>query len=425
MRDGGALPPGAHDDRRPDARARRLRQALRRARADLDPRAALSAACRATTRSRCAPTSSSAAPTRPSTCCSARDVQRAYGQPEQAVLTDADPARASTACEKMSKSLGNHIGVTEAPEEMYGRTLSLPDEAMDAWFALLAVERPPEGTAPARRQARARARDRRALPRRRTRRAAAEEHFDRVHRPATRRPRRSPSSRSPPATARCTCRRCSPTAFGVSRSEARRLLAQGGVKLDGEPLAADASTSPRDAPRRRACCRSASGSSAACASGLTAAAAVHAACCACGPPRDARRSRLASGAPRRAARASEPRADRRRRDTRAGYRACPRPCRTAGPPRMRGARSSKLSSIGAILDRSGPERSRSGRVRQRRRSPSRRARRSLKTQQHAHLDPFSDPVCVQVRPVRLASGPADQRLTRHRPRRPVYAAPHK
>ena len=68
--DGGALPPGAHDDRRADARARRLRQALRRARADLGARAALPAACRATTRSRSAPTSSSAAPTRRSTCCS-------------------------------------------------------------------------------------------------------------------------------------------------------------------------------------------------------------------------------------------------------------------------------------------------------------------------------------------------------------------
>ena len=62
--------PGAHGDRRADPRARRLRQALRRARADLGARAALSAACRATTRSPCAPTSSSAAPTRSSTCCS-------------------------------------------------------------------------------------------------------------------------------------------------------------------------------------------------------------------------------------------------------------------------------------------------------------------------------------------------------------------
>ena len=49
--------------------------------------------CRATTRSRSRPTSSSAAPTRPSTCCSGRDVQRAYGQPEQVDPDDADPGR--------------------------------------------------------------------------------------------------------------------------------------------------------------------------------------------------------------------------------------------------------------------------------------------------------------------------------------------
>ena len=54
-----------------------------------------------------------------------RDVQRAYGQPEQAVLTmpllpgiDGE--------EKMSKSLGNHIGITEPPEEIYGRTMRSP-----------------------------------------------------------------------------------------------------------------------------------------------------------------------------------------------------------------------------------------------------------------------------------------------------------
>src|SRR5947209_4327331 len=55
-----------------------------------------------------------------------RDVQRAYGLPEQVVLTV--PLLVGTdGVEKMSKSLGNHIGVTDPPEEMYGRTLSLPD----------------------------------------------------------------------------------------------------------------------------------------------------------------------------------------------------------------------------------------------------------------------------------------------------------
>src|SRR3954467_5481494 len=75
----------------------------------------------------------------------ARDIQRAHGQPEQAVLT-LPILPGVDGVEKMSKSVGNHIGITEAPSEMYGRTLSLPDDAMDTWFSLLAVERPPEGT---------------------------------------------------------------------------------------------------------------------------------------------------------------------------------------------------------------------------------------------------------------------------------------
>src|SRR3954447_24451440 len=78
----------------------------------------------------------------------ARDVQRASGVPEQTILT-VPILPGIDGVEKMSKSLGNHIGVTEAPEEMYGRTLSLPDEAMDEWFAVLGVQRP-AGAAPPR-----------------------------------------------------------------------------------------------------------------------------------------------------------------------------------------------------------------------------------------------------------------------------------
>jgi tyrosyl-tRNA synthetase len=92
-----------------------------------------------------------------------RDVQRAYGVPEQSVLTL--PLLVGTdGTQKMSKSLGNHVGVTEAPSEMYGKTLSLPDEAMAQWFELLAIAPPPPGTGPPRHEAAPRARDRRALP---------------------------------------------------------------------------------------------------------------------------------------------------------------------------------------------------------------------------------------------------------------------
>src|ERR1700712_4454082 len=70
-----------------------------------------------------------------------RDVQRAYGQPEQTILTM--PLLVGTdGTEKMSKSLGNHVGVTEPPAEQLGKTVRLPDEAMDAWFTLLSIPDP-------------------------------------------------------------------------------------------------------------------------------------------------------------------------------------------------------------------------------------------------------------------------------------------
>src|SRR5512133_2295676 len=77
----------------------------------------------------------------------ARDIQRAYGQPEQAVLT-MPILPGIDGVEKMSKSVGNHIGVSDPAAEMYGRTMSLPDEAMPVWFELLAVAPPPNGASP-------------------------------------------------------------------------------------------------------------------------------------------------------------------------------------------------------------------------------------------------------------------------------------
>ena len=65
-----------------------------------------------------------------------RDVQRAYGKPEQAILTmpilvGIDGHR------KMSKSLGNQIGIIDPPEEMFGKTMSIPDEAIAEYRRLL------------------------------------------------------------------------------------------------------------------------------------------------------------------------------------------------------------------------------------------------------------------------------------------------
>ena len=67
----------------------------------------------------------------------ARDIQRDYGQPAQAVITH--PLLVGTdGVEKMSKSLGNTIGITDPPEEIYGKTMGLSDALMLDYFDLLA-----------------------------------------------------------------------------------------------------------------------------------------------------------------------------------------------------------------------------------------------------------------------------------------------
>jgi tyrosyl-tRNA synthetase len=76
-----------------------------------------------------------------------RDIQRAYGQPGQAIVTmpilvGVDGKR------KMSKSLGNHIGITDEPAEMYGKTMSIPDEAMEEYFRLLLSRETPTDLGP-------------------------------------------------------------------------------------------------------------------------------------------------------------------------------------------------------------------------------------------------------------------------------------
>src|ERR1044072_3618584 len=76
-----------------------------------------------------------------------RDVQTAYGQKPQSILTM--PILVGTdGVKKMSKSLDNYVGVTDPPEEMFGRLMRVPDEAMPEYYRLLlgeelSVDRPP------------------------------------------------------------------------------------------------------------------------------------------------------------------------------------------------------------------------------------------------------------------------------------------
>ena len=165
-----------------------------------------------------------------------RDIQRHYGLPEQSVMT-MPILPGIDGAEKMSKTAGNEIAITAAPDDMFGRTMRLPDTAIEQWFELLAIDKPSSEAGP---------RDTKAwLARGIVERFhgtaaanAAEAQFNSqfgdhelpedvedveivatdgvVHMPA--------------ALAE---------AFSISRSEARRLVEQGGVKIDGEAFAAD------------------------------------------------------------------------------------------------------------------------------------------------------------------------------------------
>jgi len=66
-----------------------------------------------------------------------RNLQRDIGQDPQCILTM--PILAGTdGVEKMSKSYGNDIGISDTANDMYGKTLSIPDESMPSWYTLAA-----------------------------------------------------------------------------------------------------------------------------------------------------------------------------------------------------------------------------------------------------------------------------------------------
>jgi tyrosyl-tRNA synthetase len=160
-----------------------------------------------------------------------RAIQAAYGQPQQLVLTM--PLLVGTdGVQKMSKSVGNQIGITDPPGEMYGKTLSLPDAALEQWYSLLLGRRVPA-----------------ELSARDAKHALARALVERFHGPDA-------ADAAADEFARVFVDRSLPsdieeaaldaevvhlpelltTLFGGSRSEARRKIAQGGVRLDGEPV---------------------------------------------------------------------------------------------------------------------------------------------------------------------------------------------
>jgi tyrosyl-tRNA synthetase len=169
-----------------------------------------------------------------------RDIQTAYGQKPQSILTL--PILVGTdGVQKMSKSLGNYIGVTEAPKEMFGKAMRVPDEAMADYYRLVLGVEPPADLPPNEAK--------RALARGIVERfndaeaaQAAEQHFNRLFVE-----RGTPDDVEELELAPYTGDNGGAVhlpalmagAFEISSSEARRLIRQGGAKLDGEPIPSD------------------------------------------------------------------------------------------------------------------------------------------------------------------------------------------
>ncbi|HET8862771.1 MAG TPA: tyrosine--tRNA ligase [Solirubrobacterales bacterium] len=165
-----------------------------------------------------------------------RDMQVAYGQKPQSILTM--PILVGIdGVQKMSKSLGNYVGVTEPPEEMFGKLMRVPDEAMPEYFRLVLGSEVPAGPPnEAKREL-----GRRVVERFHDEDAArgAEEHFDRLfvrHEAPEEIEEVDLGAHLADNGASVHLPQLMAAAFEISASEARRLLDQGGVKLDGKPI---------------------------------------------------------------------------------------------------------------------------------------------------------------------------------------------
>jgi tyrosyl-tRNA synthetase len=182
-----------------------------------------------------------------------REVQRAYGQEPQVVLT-MPLLEGTDGVRKMSKSLDNYVGLTEPPDDMFGKLMRIPDDLIAKYLRLTAPVEPSEldaiergvrdGTVHPNKAKRRLAREVVDLYHGAEAGAAAEVRFNAVHREREI-PDEVPEVRVPASVfgedkdgVRVVYVPALLEAMGLvaSRSEARRLQAQGGVRRDGEPV---------------------------------------------------------------------------------------------------------------------------------------------------------------------------------------------
>ena len=176
-----------------------------------------------------------------------RDLQEYFGQPAQAILT-MDILPGTDGVERMSKSAGNYIGVTEDPRDVYGKVMSIPDETMMTYYRLLTPHHADElaqldadlgsGAADPRDLKARLAREIITRLRGATAADAAEDHFDKVFRRHEAADDLQELALEPAdlEDGSVFLPKVMERWFGQTRSEWRRRIQQGGVSLDGEPL---------------------------------------------------------------------------------------------------------------------------------------------------------------------------------------------
>jgi tyrosyl-tRNA synthetase len=188
-----------------------------------------------------------------------RDIQRAHGQEPQIVFTL--PLLPGTDGDrKMSKSFGNDVGLTEPPEEQFGKTMSIPDDLIPTWFRLCTGLPPEEvegiehglaaGSLHPGEQKRRLAREIVSRYHGPEQARLAEERFDRVHREHEV-PDDVPEVPIPGEAVQdgrvWLPRLLATTGLASSNADGRRLIEQGGVRLNGAPVTdPDADFSPED-----------------------------------------------------------------------------------------------------------------------------------------------------------------------------------
>ena len=160
-----------------------------------------------------------------------RDVMQHYGLLPQSVITY-ELLVGTDGVDKMAKSQGNYVGIADPPEEMFGKVMSIPDSALDQWWRLTLDREPPDGDPMSSKLALARGivelyHDAEAAQR-------GADHFTRVVREGQA-PDEVPEAPLPggdpvhvPAVLSA--------AFGMSTSEARRLIGEGAVRVNGDAV---------------------------------------------------------------------------------------------------------------------------------------------------------------------------------------------